>query len=336
MPVPTLIDVGKACGLSKATVSLALRGHGRIPLKTRKRVQKAAEALGYRPNAAAAVLSAARHKQPVQHCEIAVITATPFNSFHPSDFYGLMDAVKNRGYAVRRVEMSTVPNIPKAIAHLHFEGVDGVILDRIWVPDLDLFQYDWSAFSVTVHRRTRYLRGGYDVVTPDAVQSLRRVWQEVRSRGYTRIGVLLCRHQPMMSDDELREGALAFCHSEAGASETILAPYLGDLRDERAIVAWVERHQPDAVIGFNNWHYQMLRDHFDIPQKMGYASLHGIQEEHSDIARMFEYNAVVAAMTVDHLDQLIRHSQLGKRAHPRQILVENGWQPGATLPEKTG
>ena len=332
MPNLTLHDVGKACGLSASTVSLALRGDGRIHWKTRERVQEVAKKLGYRPNAAAAALVAGRHHQPTHDREIAVVTGclpAQFSEYAPR---WLMEACRNRGYAVRRVEMGTEQNIPKVIAQLYFEGVDGVILDRIWVAGLDLFQYDWSAFAVTVHRRTRHLRD-YDLVTPDAVQSMHQLWQEVRSRGYRRIGVLLCRHQPMMIDDELREGALAFCHSQAGASETILPPYLGDHDDNRGIVAWVKRHKPDALIGFHDGHFYVVKEHFEIPGKIAFASLHG-SDDNPAIAAMYERAPVLAAMCVDHLDQLIRYRQLGKREFPRQILIGNGWRPGATLPEK--
>jgi len=41
---------------------------------------------------------------------------------------------------------------------------------------------------------------------------------------------------------------------------------------------------------------------------------------------------VLAGMCVEHLDQLIRHRRLGRPEHPRQILLNNLWKPGASLP----
>lgn len=49
----TLLDVARAAGVSKSTVSDALQGSGRVAEDTRRRVRDTAERLGYRPNSAA-------------------------------------------------------------------------------------------------------------------------------------------------------------------------------------------------------------------------------------------------------------------------------------------
>ncbi|MEU6173615.1 LacI family DNA-binding transcriptional regulator [Streptantibioticus parmotrematis] len=49
----TLVDVARAAGLSKSTVSDALQGSGRVAEATRERVREIADGLGYRPNSAA-------------------------------------------------------------------------------------------------------------------------------------------------------------------------------------------------------------------------------------------------------------------------------------------
>ncbi|MFJ6609983.1 LacI family DNA-binding transcriptional regulator [Streptomyces sp. NPDC091289] len=52
-PTVTLLDVARAAGVSKSTVSDALQGSGRVAAATRDRVRAVAEELGYRPNSAA-------------------------------------------------------------------------------------------------------------------------------------------------------------------------------------------------------------------------------------------------------------------------------------------
>ncbi|MEW1612241.1 MULTISPECIES: LacI family DNA-binding transcriptional regulator [unclassified Streptomyces] len=49
----TLLDVARAAGVSKSTVSDALQGSGRVARTTRDRVRAVAQELGYRPNSAA-------------------------------------------------------------------------------------------------------------------------------------------------------------------------------------------------------------------------------------------------------------------------------------------
>ncbi|MFZ9938268.1 MAG: LacI family DNA-binding transcriptional regulator, partial [Luteolibacter sp.] len=50
MPDPTMADVARASGVSKNTVSLALRGSPRVAGETLRRIVETAEAMGYRLN----------------------------------------------------------------------------------------------------------------------------------------------------------------------------------------------------------------------------------------------------------------------------------------------
>jgi DNA-binding LacI/PurR family transcriptional regulator len=59
-PRVRLIDVARAAGVSKTTVSAALNGSGRLPEATRRHVRDVAHRLGYRPNATARLLRAGR------------------------------------------------------------------------------------------------------------------------------------------------------------------------------------------------------------------------------------------------------------------------------------
>src|ERR1700756_1936431 len=57
-PRVRLVDVARAAGVSKTTVSDALNGSGRLPEPTREHVREVARRLGYRPNATARLLRA--------------------------------------------------------------------------------------------------------------------------------------------------------------------------------------------------------------------------------------------------------------------------------------
>jgi DNA-binding LacI/PurR family transcriptional regulator len=57
---PTLRDIGRKTGFHYSTISLALRGHPRIPEATKQIIREAAEGLGYRPDAMLSALCAYR------------------------------------------------------------------------------------------------------------------------------------------------------------------------------------------------------------------------------------------------------------------------------------
>src|SRR5689334_10101449 len=59
---PTIRDVAERAGVSKSLVSLVMRGEPMVREDKRRRVQQAAEELGYRTNFAARSLSAVRSK----------------------------------------------------------------------------------------------------------------------------------------------------------------------------------------------------------------------------------------------------------------------------------
>src|SRR5690625_86686 len=63
MPKPevTIIDIAKALGISKTTVSSALHGSGRVSAATRERVKATATSMGYTSNRAAQQLRSGRH-----------------------------------------------------------------------------------------------------------------------------------------------------------------------------------------------------------------------------------------------------------------------------------
>jgi LacI family transcriptional regulator/LacI family repressor for deo operon, udp, cdd, tsx, nupC, and nupG len=64
MELPTQADIAKLAKVHRTTVSLALKGDPRIPDKTRQRIRKMAEKLGYQPDPMLSALIARRvHRQ---------------------------------------------------------------------------------------------------------------------------------------------------------------------------------------------------------------------------------------------------------------------------------
>jgi LacI family transcriptional regulator len=63
---PTIRDIARKAGCHYSTVSLALRDHPRIPLRTKERIREIAGQLGYRADAMLAALCAYREmKRPL-------------------------------------------------------------------------------------------------------------------------------------------------------------------------------------------------------------------------------------------------------------------------------
>lgn len=84
VPSPNMTDIAKAAGVSKNTVSLALRGSPKVSAVTRRRIEKAAKSLGYRPNPTVAHLMAELRQNRSQGYQstLAIINAHEHKDAH--------------------------------------------------------------------------------------------------------------------------------------------------------------------------------------------------------------------------------------------------------------
>jgi len=93
MPLPTIADVARAAGVSKATVSRILNGDTTyIRAETRARVQQVIEQLAYRPSSVARSLTSRRTQT------IAMLISDVANPFYADVIHGVEDVTLEKGY----------------------------------------------------------------------------------------------------------------------------------------------------------------------------------------------------------------------------------------------
>jgi LacI family transcriptional regulator len=95
LKTPTINDVAAAAGVSRATASRALSNYGRINAETVKRVQAAAEKIGYKPNELARSMRSGRTKT------LGLVVIADFtNVFFDRATKGIVDRAREYGYQV--------------------------------------------------------------------------------------------------------------------------------------------------------------------------------------------------------------------------------------------
>jgi len=194
----TLRDLAKHLGLSKTTVSESLRGLSRVNQKTRKRVQRAAEELGYRSNnLASAVMADLRRTQRNSFRGTLAVLDLDTNSRTAGALRYNKDVVKG---AIRRADELgfTVDVIDKAAAGfprerlqtiLETRGVRGVLLlPMAHVEELVDFQI--TGFAAVY---ADYLVGkpALHSICPDHYFGLRLAMEKVQELGYRRPGFVI-------------------------------------------------------------------------------------------------------------------------------------------------
>ena len=125
MSLPTLRDVAALAGVHPATASRALNPGTRslISPKTADRVLRAAEQLGYQPNAVARSLRTSRSSS------IGVVVPDLTNPLFPPIVRGIEDALAPHGYVLLIVNTDNDPELEdRLISSLRSRSIDGLIL----------------------------------------------------------------------------------------------------------------------------------------------------------------------------------------------------------------
>ena len=183
MSVPTLRDVAALAGVHPATASRALNPATKAMTSadTAERVLRAAEQLGYRPNAVARSLRTSRSSS------IGVVVPDLTNPLFPPIVRGIESALSPHGYALLIVNTDNNPGQEEQlVASLRARSVDGLILAtaRLSHPLLEtLADGDLPVVLVNRHRDDLPLPW----VVPDDTAGIRLAVGHLAGLGHRRI-----------------------------------------------------------------------------------------------------------------------------------------------------
>lgn len=127
----TSVDVARAAGVSQSTVSLVLsgKGRGRISARTEAAVRRAAEELGYRPNAAARALRTGAARS------VGLVVPDVTHPFFGKTMRGAQEAAWTAGYAVALVDVPLDRPLEAPLEALRAGPVDGFLYFSVEPPE---------------------------------------------------------------------------------------------------------------------------------------------------------------------------------------------------------
>lgn len=180
----TLKDVARRAGVSRSAVSRAFTDGASVSPKMRKKVQDAADALGYSPNALASSLTTGRTKM------IGLIS----NNFHNPIFLTVFDqftrALQERGLRPLLVNLSDETDPQSSVQMMRAYSVDGVIVASSTLPTGFARAFSDAGVPV-VHTFGRYSATPHvHVVGIDNVECGRMAARALMARGHARVGFL--------------------------------------------------------------------------------------------------------------------------------------------------
>jgi LacI family transcriptional regulator len=120
--MPTIREVAREAGVSVATVSHALSGKRPVSARTRGRIARAVERLGYRPNTIAAAMTTGRTQT------LGVVVPDIANPFFGELLAAIERTAAERGYSVVASSSELDSELEsRAVRALHDRRVDGVL-----------------------------------------------------------------------------------------------------------------------------------------------------------------------------------------------------------------
>lgn len=181
---PTIRDVARESGVALSTVSNALLGKVHVSDQTRRRVQEAAERLGYRPSPVARALRSQRS------FTVGVLMADIANPTYPEIFRGIEDALLTAG--CRIFLCNTDGREDKQLTYMRElidRRVDGLILVSQHLGSAAFAALMQQApRTVSVHRRG--LRFPIDYVGLDNRDGIRQAMDHLVALGHRRIAFM--------------------------------------------------------------------------------------------------------------------------------------------------
>ncbi|MEY5027606.1 MAG: hypothetical protein RLZZ244_3134 [Verrucomicrobiota bacterium] len=335
--------VAAEAGVSKNTVSLALRGSPRISSETRRRVEQAAAAVGYRRNAAVGCLMA-----ELRRAGSARFAAT----------LALLNANEDRN------AFSQHPTLPVYVAGARRRAAAlGYGLDEFWLHDPDI-----SGRRLASILRARGIRGALVVGllrTNQLPPRMQELWSEipavatgVRPRGpalsfagadqyslalmayeqawglgYRRPGLVLDPVIDALVDGRFSAGYLIGQQRMRGA-EGAMEPFTQITearRDLACFRAWLERWKPDVIFTLYHEVERWLEAlGWRVPRRVGLIQYEW-RPQRAYWAGMDQRNDLVGEAAVDLLVSMIHNGQQGVPERAIATQVTSQWVMGKTV-----
>ncbi len=334
--VVSMKHIAELVGVSRMTVSMALRDDGRISEGTRRRVHAAARKLGYAPNPKIAerMAETARAGHGATGETLAYLTSEPtrdgWKRFKDGYFENIERRAAEYGYRIEPWWIADPALTPARNNQIIWSrGVRGVIIPNIshqvfadWGGTLPI---EWDRFSVVdIGGSLRHPL--VSQVHHDHQSGMFMALDNLEALGYRRIGLCL------RSEDDLRThrrwtGAYFVWRALRGY-EAVLQPLIVDEFRPADVRRWARQNRLEAIISpgilpLGEWGLK-------VPQDIGFASLHLWGEAAKGVAGINQEEAGITESAVDMLVTQLRRNQKGIQEHPMRWMLRGRWVAGET------
>lgn len=328
-------DVARKAALHPSTVSLCLSNSPLVAEKTKERVVRIAQEIGYRPHPYLTALMRNRRKgrMPGATPTLAFLTLFPTRDGWHSRFPRLKATFEQarqqaefRGFRLEELWAPLEKYTPQRIGNiLYARNITGVLLSS-FPQSTESFDWQWDRFAVVAIgpslREPRMHR-----VRSNHFKSATIAMEECHRLGYRRVGLALKQEVSARMDHRWLAGYLVKQRDLGQADPP--PPLLASPWNRDVFMKWFRACQPDAIIVTeptepSAWLAEPRRYG---PKNVPLISLSSPQKG-GPIAGVYENWELQGARAVNLLIDLLTDNELGLHDFPNISLVDGVWNPG--------
>lgn len=342
----TLKDIGEKAGVTKATVSYALRNDKRISLKTRERVQKIAQDLGYQSNPMLASLSSLRRKSTHSHhgnlaCIIGHPDSNPIKRVQSYSliYKGLKERAEELNFSIDSF-WAYDPDLQGELLDktLKSRSICGIALLGINETELEL---DWEQYSVAYATSARKAANcSFSNIHTNLGGILTLALEKIVALGYRRIG-LCVGEENLIGSHGLFHGCLAYARQSTKAQHPPDIPVFSrsyastasqQQHDQKRFREWYDRYEPEIIIlenytDFLGSRFSPCLGTLNLQQKI--VSLDLRVKEHPQFAGIQINHSTRGRMAMDLITEQVFSNNFGPPQNPKCVIMSNfSWVPG--------
>ena len=336
MPAPTLRTLAHSLGLSRTTISDALRGSPRVNVETVRRVREAAKAAGYTHNPlTGAVMSQLRRSRSQQFRGVlAALEIVESNRagmaarYNEAVLKGVGDRAAELGFKMERFELGPEGmRLKRLDTILHTRNIQGlVVLPAFGLPDLS--ELSWERYTA-VYADLFINHPPLHCVCLDHYRSMVMLLRELHARGYRRPGLFM----EIALDERLQyrwEGAFLAIQKYLPNITEVPALRAHNISRED-FVTWFRKFKPDVVIGHFPEAIEWMRScGARLPKTHGFVCLNSLRIIEPCAALDFQPGQIGARAAELVIGQLL-HNELGIPVQPSLTTIPARFLEGPTL-----
>lgn len=325
-----MTEIAAAMGVSKATVSLALRNDPRVAKETREKARKIAEKMGYQPNPLIQALMAQRRapKARAHAPTIGVLYTGNKNTnywFIDAVMKSYAEGVRARcaelGFATDEIQMDqegvTTARLQKLLLARGIRGLFLVPATTVGTPP----QLDWSHFACST---LGYTWQGIPVHRSTAHQfaNLQLAFKTLRQKGYERIGLVLSEWMDVRIEYQW-SGAYLAAQAQL-PSDQRLAIYSDSTYEQSGLQTWLEANKPDAILFHELNFIKSLELVIKRKTKRPMLADLGVAPG-SRFCGIDPNRQAVANAAIDLLTAQLYRNEYGLPTYPKTVCIEGRW-----------